>query len=201
MLEQDLHNIIFTMGADIDNIPSDYHNLWLLDERFTFHTYTSSDKKIKTSKNVESIGNKEADLLIYDVPWAYTDNVENVNSLVVFEFKKPGLELSTKIKLDELVLKYFEDLMQSKVRDERKGKLLNIEDNTPKFGYIVCELNKDIIEHNIKWNDFKKSAFGHLYKINPMLNLHIEVMTYEQMLEFTEKRHEAFFKSLGIDNI
>lgn len=200
MLEEDLHNIIFTMGAETDNMPIEYHNLWLLDERFTFHTYTSSDIKTKTNKNLESDGNKEADVLIYDVPYAYSDNIDRINSLVVFEFKKPGKELSSSVNLDELVLKYFQDLMKSKARS-KKGNLLNIEDDTPKYGYIICELNKDILEYNIKWNGFKKTAHGHLYKINPDLNLHIEVMTYEQMLEFSEKRHHTFFRALGIDSI
>jgi hypothetical protein len=200
MLEKDLHNIIFTMGSETNTIPIDYHNLWLLDERFTFHSHTSSDVKTKSVKNVLSDGIKEADLLIYDVPCAYSDNLDKINSLVVFEFKKPGREISGSSNLDDLVLKYFRDLMKSKARSN-KGKILNIEDNTPKFGYIICELNKDNIEHNIKWNGFKKSAHGHLYKINPELNLHVEVMSYEQMLDFSEKRHEAFFKALGIDNV
>lgn len=200
MLEKDLHNIIFTMGSESNNMPIDYHNLWLLDERFTFHTHTSSDVKTKSVKNILSEGVKEADLLIYDVPCAYSDNLDKINSLVVFEFKKPGRELSGSSNLDDLVLKYFMDLMKSKARSDR-GKILNIEDNTPKFGYVICELNKDNIEYNIKWNGFKRSAHGHLYKINPELNLHVEVMSYEQMLDFSEKRHEAFFKALGIDNI
>ncbi len=198
MLEEDLHNIIFTMGAESDNMPIEYHNLWLLDERFTFHSYTSSDIKTKSQKQLESQGNKEPDLFIYDVPWAYSDDIDKINSLVVFEFKKPGKELSSSTNLDDLIIKYFGDLMESKARS-RKGKLLNIEDNTPKFGYIICELNKDLIDRNVKWNGFKKSAFGHLYKINPELNMHIEVMTYEQMLDFAEKRHNTFFKALGID--
>ncbi|AMA49982.1 hypothetical protein [Flavobacterium covae] len=200
MLEEDLHNIIFTMGAETDNMPSEYHNLWLLDERFTFHTYTASDIKTKSNKNFESLGNKEPDVLIYDVPWAYSDNLDKINSLVVFEFKKPGKEFANTTKLDDLVMKYFQDLMQSKARSQ-KGNLLNIEDSTPKFGYIICELNKDLVEHNIKWNGFKKTAHGHLYKVIPELNLHIEVMNYEQMLDFSQKRHHAFFKTLGIDNV
>lgn len=200
MLEEDLHNIIFTMGAQTDNMPIEYHNLWLLDERFTFHTYTSSDIKTKSNKNLESEGNKEPDVLIYDTPWAYSDNIDKINSLVVFEFKKPGKELNNDTKLDDLIEKYFRDLMKSKARS-KKGNLLNIENNTPKFGYIICELNKDLIQSNIDWHGFKKSAFGHLYKINPELNMHIEVMTYEQMLDFSEKRHHTFFRALGIDTL
>lgn len=39
MLEEDLHNIIFTMGAESETMPKDYHNLWLLDERLAFHSF------------------------------------------------------------------------------------------------------------------------------------------------------------------
>lgn len=200
MLEKDLHNIIFTMGSESDSMPNEYHNLWLLDERFTFHTYTASDTKLKTNKTLESKEGIEPDLLIYDSPFAFSDNADNINSLVVFEFKKPGMELQNDIRLDELIEKYFKKLLNSKARSS-KGKLLNIENTTPKFGYIVCELNKTIIEHNINWYDFRKSAHGNLYKTNPSLNMTIEVMSYEQMLDFAEKRHHSFFKAIGLDNI
>lgn len=202
MLEEDLHNIIFTMGAQTDDMPSNYHNLWLLDERFTFHTHTSSDTKTKKVKRIKSDGKKESDLLVYDFPWAYNDNIDKINSLVVFEFKRPGraMKKQDEKKLDTLVQKYFEDLMKSSARNVN-GKLLNIEKRTPKFGYVVCEVDSELKQYNKDWNDFKETPFGHLYKINPELNLHIEVMTYEQMLQFATSRHEAFFKALGVESI
>lgn len=202
MLEEDLHNIIFTMGAETETMPKEFHNLWLLDERLNFHSYTTSDRPLKTNKHISTESKKETDLLIYDFPWAYTDNPNKINSLVVFEFKRPGRNMKTAKdkKLDSQVAEYFEKLMESKSKTD-KGKLLNIEDATPKFGYIVCDLHKELVDYNIKNNFFKKTPYGTLYKINPELNQYFEVMSYDAMIEFAEKRHDAFFQALGIDNL
>lgn len=45
--EQVLHNLIYTMGGNESTIPYDKHNLWLIDDRLTFHRYIYSDVKIK----------------------------------------------------------------------------------------------------------------------------------------------------------
>jgi hypothetical protein len=95
-------------------------------------------------------------------------------------------------------MKYFEDLMDNKARDNN-GELLNLEDTTPKFGYIICDIDKGLSEYNIKFNQFRKTPNGTFYKINEQLNLHLEAMTYQQMLLMSEKRHFAFFKELGLD--
>lgn len=202
MLEEDLHNIIFTMGAESKAMPQDYHNLWLLDERLTYHSFTTSDKQLRTNEHIKTNSQKETDLLIYDFPWAYSDDAGNVNSLVIFEFKRPGRDMNTTKdkKLDSQVEEYFEKLMQSEAKSE-KGRFLNIRDTTPKFGYIICDLHKDLIEYNEKHNYFRKTPYNTLYKINEKLNQYFEVMSYETMLDFADKRHTAFFKALGIDNL
>jgi hypothetical protein len=202
MLEEDLHNIIFTMGAETDTMPNNYHNLWLLDERLVSYGYTNSDRPLKTNQHIETNSKKEPDLLIYDFPWAYSDNPNKINSLVVFEFKRPGRNMNTSNdrKLDSQVEDYFEKLMESKAKNS-KGGFLNIQNNTAKFGYVICELHKDLEEYNITRNFFKKTPYGTLYKINPELNLYIEVMSYRIMIDFAEKRHDAFFQALGISNL
>lgn len=202
MLEEDLHNIIFTMGAESDTIPQNYHNLWLLDERLAFFSHTTSDKQLRTNEHIDSDSSKEPDLLIYDFPWAFSDNPNKVNSLVVFEFKRPGRDMNTKNdkKLDSQVEEYFEKLLESKAKNAN-GRFLNIQDTTPKFGYVICDLHDDLINHNIKHNYFKRTPHNTLYKINPELNMYIEVMSYETMIDFAEKRHEAFFRALGIEHL
>jgi hypothetical protein len=202
MLEEDLHNIIFTMGATTDTMPNEFHNLWLLDERLAFYLRTQSDKQFRTNKDFDVDSQKEPDILIYDFPWAYSDNPNKVNSLVVFEFKRPGRDMNTPKdkKLDSQVEKYFEELMESKAKNNN-GQFLNIQDNTPKFGYVICELHKDLEEYNVKHNYFKKTPYNTLYKINPELNMYVEVMSYKTMIEFAEKRHDAFFQALGINNL
>jgi len=191
------------MGAETDTMPYDYHNLWLLDERLTFHSRATSDRQMRTNKHFPSDSQKETDLMIYDFPWAYTDNPSNINSLVIFEFKRPGRDMMQNTddkKLDSQVEGYFEKLMESKAKSD-KGLFLKIEDSTPKFGYIICDLHKDLIEYNRKHNGFKMTPYNTLYKINSEINQYIEVMTYQSLLDFAEKRHDAFFKALGIDNL
>lgn len=202
MLEEDLHNMIFTMGAETEDMPYEYHNLWLLDERLTFHSFTSSDRQLRSNKVLESHSQKEPDLLIYDIPHAYSDNPDKINSLVLFEFKRPGRDMNTSKdkKLDSQLEEYFMELLKSKAKNS-KGRYINIESDTPKFGYIVCELHKDLMEHNVKWNGFKKTPHGTLYKINTELNLYFEVIDYDNVVDFAEMRHDTFFRTLGIDSI
>jgi hypothetical protein len=202
MLEEDLHNLIFTMGAESDVMPCDYHNLWLLDERLGFHSFTTSDRKLRTNKHLPNKSGLETDLLIYDFPWAFSDNPNSINSLAIFEFKRPGRNMNTSAdrKLDSQVDNYFQELMESQAKNN-KGKLLNIQDSTPKFGYIICELDNDLKTFNIKHNHFKETPYGSLYKINSEINMYIEVMTYDKLIEFAEQRHLAFFKALGIENV
>lgn len=200
-MEQDFHNVIFPMGTDLDTLPYEYHNLWLLDERLAFHSYVGSDKKLKKNNYVNLKSNKEADLLVFDFPWAFSEKERELSSMVVFEFKRPGREFTNpdEKKFDDLIMKYFEDLMENKARSH-DGELLNLEDSTPKFGYIICDIDKGMSDYNTKFNQFRKTPNGTYYKINDQLNLHIEAMTYQQMLLMSEKRHFAFFNELGIDS-
>ncbi len=202
MLEEDLHNIIFTMGAESDIMPTDYHNLWLLDERLAFHSFTTSDRQLRTNQHINSDSQLEPDLQIYDFPWAFTDNPSHINSLVIFEFKRPGRDMDTygDKKLDSQVEKYFEKLMESKSKSD-EGEYLQIGDNTPKFGYVICDLHPDLIEYNRKFNGFKPTPHGTLFKINSEINQYIEVMSYQTMLDFAEQRHDVFFKALGIEGL
>ena len=203
MLEEDLHNIIFTMGAETNSMPNNYHNLWLLDERLVSHGYTNSDKQFRTNKHIETTDSSmKPDLLMYDIPWAFSDNPNNINTLIVFEFKRPGRDMNTNDdrKLDSQVIKYFEKLMESKATND-KGVFLNIQKNTPKYGYVICDLHNELEEYNKDWNGFKPTPHKTLYKINSDLNMYIEVMSYKIMIDFAEKRQFAFFQALGIDNL
>jgi len=199
-LEKDLHNIIFPMGETNDSIPYSSHNLWLLDEKLTFHTYVASDKKLKSNATVESKSNKEPDLFIFDKHFAFSSDELN-QSLMIFEFKRPGRILSGEDRnVAKQLEKYFEDLYKSKSTSYR-GELINLRDETPKFGYVICEIDKDLEENLMTWGNFKITPSKSFYKYYDKMNLFIEVMSYQTMLSNVELRHKAFFSQLGIENI
>jgi hypothetical protein len=89
--------------------------------------------------------------------------------------------------------------MESKAKDYN-GELVNLEKTTPKFGYVICDLHRDLVDHNIDFNQFSKTPFGTLYKHNDKINLHIEAMNYKQMIDMSEQRHQAFFRELSLED-
>lgn len=193
--EEDLHNIIFPMGGDNDIVPFNKHNLWLLDERLTFHTYAASDKGINTLKTVDSDSRKEGDLIIFDKRWVYSPDDE-FSSLVIFEFKRPGLALGDNI--EKQVLEYFQKIVEGNSKTY-KGKIIEVDDNTPKFGYIVCEIPKSLRENLIKWQGYKETPNQTLFKYLPDVNMYLEVMSFHHIHKSATERHKAFFRMLGID--
>ena len=45
-LESMIHNLVFPMGLTNESITYQYHNLWLLDDRFSTFRYIASDRSI-----------------------------------------------------------------------------------------------------------------------------------------------------------
>lgn len=201
-LEEDLHNLIFTMGGDSNTVGFDMHNLWLLDERLAFHSFLASDQRLSKNPLIETNSAKEPDLLIFDHSFAFSDKPDHMNSLVVFEFKRPmrDLDNSKDEKLDEQIVGYIRELMDGKAKNYR-GRFINLDKNTPKFAYVVCDLSNDLKASNVNYNQFKETPHGTLYKIHDSITLHVEVIPYEKLAEFAEKRHLAFFKALGIEGL
>ncbi|MEO7047331.1 MAG: hypothetical protein ABI091_18660, partial [Ferruginibacter sp.] len=201
-MEEDLHNLIFPMGQSNDTIPYEYHNLWILDERLAFHSFIASDKQLRTNPISTNNSQKEPDILIFDFPWAFSEKETPMSSVVIFEFKRPGRDMNTSEdkNLDSQIMGYYQELMQSKAKNYN-GEYVNLEKTTPKFAYVICDMHKDLIEYNIDFNQFRRTPHKTLYKLNEAINLHVEAMSYQQLVEMSEKRHLAFFRELGIETL
>jgi hypothetical protein len=198
MLEEDLHEIIFKMNTSTNQLSFNNHNLWILDEKIAFHQYISSDKQFNEIEIIESDSTKAADIFIYNQKFAFG---EAKDSIAFFEFKRPMRTNFTNEEKDlgNQIMKYAFTLMESKAKDY-KGRYINIDETTPKFGYVICDYDKDLEKH-LKRLGYKTSSRSTLFKYEEGVNLFIEIMSYEQLLEDANLRHKAFFKELGIDSI
>jgi hypothetical protein len=209
-LESDIHNLIFPMGITIDDVNYETHNLWLLDERFASYKFIASDKPLSSVSQKKS--RKEPDLLmtdeplnIFDIRLSYgTSNSGEIVSLVIFEFKRPGETAYQKNKTDyrwefsELVEKYFDDFLYNPNKKNYKGKSIMVDKTTPKFGYIILDVIPPLLEDYNIGKGWRKTPFGSFYKMQDGINLHIEVLTFAKLLEFTRKRHNPFFDKLFV---
>jgi hypothetical protein len=206
-LEEDIHNIIIPMGVTHSEIDYDTHNLWLLDDRFTTYNFIASDKPITSYSQKKSA--KEADIvmleqpIMFDNPLGFAANPSGeLSSMVIFEFKRPGETAHNKKKNDfrwefsELVEKYFDDFIYGDDKKNYRGRTIILKKDTPKFGYVIVDvIPSKLEEYNIS-KGYKRTPFGTYYRINPELNLHIEVITFEQLLRAVETRHAPFFDKL-----
>lgn len=213
-LEKMIHNIIFPMGLTNRQLTYQYHNLWLLDDRFSTYRFIASDKSITSFSQIKS--SLEPDLIMIDndnnlinnpISFGNKDKGE-VSSMVIFEFKRPGDTAHQKRDSDfrwefsDLVKDYFETFLFGKEKEKQnyRGNPIVITQDTPKFGYVIMDkMPKELIEYNL-YNGWRKSPFGSYYKIIAEQNLHIEAITYQNLLHNAKERNNPFFDQLFADN-
>ncbi|WP_419802132.1 hypothetical protein [Mucilaginibacter sp.] len=207
-LEQDIHNIIFPLGFTNEEMPYEMHNLWLLDERFLSYKFIASDKSITSISQKKSA--KEPDLIclneqpqMFDNPISFGDKSNGeLNSMVIFEFKRPGDVAHQKNKNDyrwqfsELIEPYFDDFLYSPDKKNYKGKHVVVKKETPKFGFVILDFLPPLLEQFNIGKGWQKTPFGTFYKMEANNNLHIEVMTFSKLIEYAKNRHMPFFDKL-----
>jgi hypothetical protein len=207
-LEEDIHNIIFPMGLTNDELGYESHNLWLLDERFLTYKFIGSDKSITSFSQKKS--SKEPDLVLlnekpqmFDNPIGFGDKSNGeVNSMVIFEFKRPGEIAHQKNKTNyrwefsELVEPYFDEFLYSEDKKNYKGKHVVLKKETPKFGFVIIDFLPPKLEEFNKDKGWSKTPFGTFYKMYPEKNMYIEVMTFTKLIEYAKNRHMPFFDKL-----
>lgn len=207
-LEEDIHNLIFPMGFTNDEISYETHNLWLLDERFLTYKFVASDRSITSMSQKKS--SKEPDLIMlndnpimFDNPISFGDKSNGeLNSMVIFEFKRPGETAHQMKKTDYrwefsmLVEPYFDDFLYSRDKKNYKGKQVILKKETPKFGFIIIDVLPPLLEQYNKDKGWQKTPFGTFYKMEANKNMHLEVMTFSKLLEYARSRHMPFFDKL-----
>ncbi len=197
--EEVLHNLIYTMGGDQDTIPYDKHNLWLLDDRLTFHRFIYSDKQIKSHIPAEgSTSKKETDLAIYDISYYYGEknDYSEINSIVVFELKRPDRPITYE-EFSKQMREQILGIQEGKLKDYNKANVLTSE-STPVYYYYVVDANTySMLKKNSKLEGYNETPYKSLMRM--VDSVHIEILTYQTILINAKRRNKVFFKKLGVD--
>ena len=200
-----VHCIFFPIRTTSDAVLSENQNLWLLDERLSYHSYLASDKMFSAMDCVEVTDNESnrPDLLILNNAFAFSeDNDAPYQSISIVEFKKPERDNyvdndEKKNPLDQ-VEQYVEDLLGGKVKN-RKGRTINITNQTPFYIYIVCDLTESL-RKILERRDFMKTpdGLGYYNFRNKRYNGFIVVLSYEKVKADARKRNQILFDKLGL---
>ncbi|MBZ5523980.1 MAG: ATP-binding protein [Acidobacteriia bacterium] len=191
-----VHDIIFPRKGDTLKTPFANHNLWIIDERLNFTSYLSSDLPLFG-------GNSERpDLIAYDKRILFRGDNEPSNPVTIFEFKKPQRDdfvkpSSTEDPVQQIV-RYVIDIKDGKFKTPEGRKML-VADNTPFYGFVVCDLTPKVERWLEREKNFKPMP-DHLgwFSWLENINLYIEVLSWDRVLKDARMRNQIFFHKLGI---
>lgn len=202
-----VHCVFFPIRTTSDVIPSDKQNLWLLDERLSFHSYLASDKMFSSMEGIEVSDNDDSrpDLLILNNAFAFSEDKDApYQSISIVEFKKPERDNyvdndDKKNPLDQ-VEQYVEDMLNGKVTN-RKGRTIIINEKTPFYIYIVCDITNSL-KKILERREFMKTpdGLGYYNFKNKHYNGYIEVLSYDKVKADARKRNQILFDKLGLPN-
>lgn len=196
--EEFVHNLIFPMNKTSDDIGYEKHNLWLLDEKLSYHYYLASDIKMNNMDDINVDSISRPDLLIIDNPVAVVNENKPYNSIVIFEFKRPGRKAySNEENPITQLYRYVKEIKEGNKLD-KNGRPITISDNTPFYLYIICDLTKKIQEYaeisNLNKTPDNEGYFGYITVKN--VNAYIEIISYDKLIEDAKKRNKILFKKL-----
>lgn len=201
--EDIIHSVFFPIRTSSDEIPHNKQNLWLLDEKLTYHSFLASDKSFESIRNIDKHSDSRPDLLIFQDAIAFTEeDYPPFNSFTIVEFKKPQRDNYTdndpkKNPLDQ-VEKYIDDLLGENVTN-RKGRKIKVDKETPFYVYIVCDINSSF-EKILQNREFTKTPdrMGYYTFKNKYYSAYIEVLPFEKVLKDAKRRNRILFEKLGL---
>ncbi len=194
--ENTLHNIIFPAKKDSEQVHFRDHNLWILDERLNFVEYLRSDQDF-----VEKCKDR-ADLIVFNKKVTFRGSDVPSNPVSIFEFKRPGEDSfanpSSKEDSHDQIIRYVEKIKSGEIKSPQ-NRPIQISDNTPFYGYIIADYSEKV-KIWLERREFKQLPNGHRWvKWHSAYNLHIEYVTWDQLLTDAEERNNIFFHRLGLD--
>lgn len=191
-----VHDIIFPRKGDTDTTSFEDHNLWLIDERLNFTNYVNSDVPLN-GKNSE-----RPDLLVYNKRILFRGDNDPSNPVTIFEFKKPQRDDFANPSAQEdpiqQIVRYVNNIRDGNVKTP-KGRKILVANNTPFFGYVVCDLTPKVEDWISREKNFKPmpDRLG-WFQWYENINLYIELISWDKVLKDARMRNQIFFQKLGI---
>lgn len=199
-----IHELIMPMKRDSNSIAFQRNNLWLINERLTFHDFLASDQPLRSMAITDSKKMKRPDILalnVYDESILLTEKKElPLASIVVVEIKRPMRnDASAGEDRDpiEQSLGYLRRIRAGRMKTAN-GRPIPNSPEIPGFCYAICDMTPTMIErcelHGLQVTSDHMGYFGY----NAALRAYIEVSSFDQLLSSAKQRNRAFFERLGL---
>lgn len=197
-LEEAVHQLIFPMRTTSDDIDYENQNLWIVDEKLSYHRYLASDLPLSSVEPVEVDSRERPDLIIFNSPFAFVEDEVPFSSIVVVEFKKPlRNDYSDEENPITQVYDYVDKIRAGKVKD-RRGRLIPVTQSTPFYCYAICDLTEKL-KKQAGNADLRPTPDGlGFFGYNKHHECYIEVISYDKVVGDAKKRNQVLFDKLHL---
>ena len=200
-LERVVHQLVFPMRTTSDDIPYHEQNLWMIDERLTFHTYIASDKSLNALEPFTSEEEKRPDLFIYDHKIIFGEGEKDhpISSITLVEFKRPQRDDYT--ALDNPVTQCFDlvkRIRSGQFKTARGRQILLSNDKIPAFCYIVSDITPSLKNVLETLDAFPTPDNQGYYGFQKTFGIYYEVSDYDKLLGDARKRNRIFLDKLSL---
>ena len=195
-LEDSIHDIIFPLKTTSDDVDYEKQNLWIIDEKLSFHQYLASDKPLNPSRKEDA--EDRPDILIYDNPCVFIEGDLSQNQIVLVEFKRP-----MRNAYDEeenpftQVFKYIEKIRANKAIDHN-GRPIQVTENTPFYIYIICDLTPKIRQYATNYDMLLSPDGAGYFHYHKSYKAYIEIISFNKLYDTAKRRNKVLFDKLGI---
>jgi hypothetical protein len=197
-LEKVVHQLVFPMRHTTDDIPSHEQNLWMIDERLTFHTFCASDKPLRTLERLDVDSSKRGDLVIFDEKIIFSEGDHPINCITTVEFKRPGRDDYTASDNPAMQsIRLIEDIRSGTFKV--KGRPISVSNqNIPAISYSICDLTPTLRQALKDMDAFVTPDNQGYYGFHRGYGVYYEVMDYDKLLRDAQKRNKIFFDKLNV---
>ena len=196
-LESRVHSIICPMRSTSDSLPFEDMNLWLIDDRLSYHHFLASDIPFRVLPIIESDSSDRMDIAVFDKALSYSPDPESISSITIIELKRPqrnDLADDDKNPINQ-VLRYVAEIKSGRAKKSNGRGFGNVE-SIAFYCYIIADLTDSLIEAaenaGLTRTPDRQGFFGH----NSARGAYIEVISYDKLLSDAKKRNEALFDRL-----
>lgn len=198
--EKAVHNLIFPLQTLSDEIGFEDHNLWMIDDKLAYHKYLASDKKFKAIEPINSESKERPDLIVFNRPFAFSNDNKPYQSIVLVEFKRPMRDdYSEEENPIAQINRYAREIIEGEAKD-KNSREFDFRENTPIYAYIVCDLTKKLKAY-AKDGGYRLLPNGDGYFFfNDNYNMYVEIMSFDKILNDSRERNRVLFDKLNLSS-
>ena len=199
LFEEAVHKVIFPLKRTSDDVPPDKMNLWIIDERLSYHYYLASDKAFAQMKDAVEISSRDRpDIIIFNNPAAFVDSAAPFHSIVLIEFKRPARNDYDNVENPiTQIYDYVRSIKKGRTLD-RRGKPITVSEATPYYAHVICDITTTLRDHAENAGLTQTPDSNGYFGYNVKLGVYVEIISFDKLIDDAKRRNAVLFEQLGL---